>query len=180
MVKASTLKHTNVLKNFLLRMVSSAMKEYRLRSFTKYFAWNTFKQAYLHVWPSALFVASKVQKIVRSNPALNHLQCHVGKQLIPVDSFCNAFLPPGNSELFQMYNRFTEAGVMVRWYEEVKGWAHSRRVQDRSMVKNPTRTIIDQNTSSNVRMDGRIQNLFLFCLLLCMLSSIVFVCEFFV
>lgn len=146
--------------------------------FIDYFAHNKSKQAFVHLWPAALYVASNGRRVLERKMSNEKIKCHVGKYLLPVNSFSYAFLPPGNGKVFRVYQSFFDTGIYRRWIDEVIGLSHSRRIQDRSRVLGPTK-MADDNVVivSSLKLDGRVSKLFLLWGLCLSICSIVITLE---
>lgn len=111
-------------------------------------------------------------------PKTKKRKCHVGEELALAGEDFFVFLPPGNSKLTDGLIQLIETGIYQRWREEEHGLLHSRRVQDRVRVKNPTKVIERKpNEAPPQKLKGKMLTLFFLCLVAFVVSIIAFSFE---
>lgn len=131
----------------------------------------------INFWPAALNIAEYYQDYIRKHaksPGDMERVCNVGQELLFSTRNYFGFLPPGNEELFWVFQNIQEAGIVDRFTGEYYGMLISNRVQDRVRLKSRTKRISKETTSvENLKLQGKIITIFLLWVL-CICGSFVF------
>ncbi len=133
------------------------------------------KQAFVHFWTLAIHFAGIAKEHLANQKGKFEVTCHIGKKLIPVNSFNYLILPPNNEIVFRVYQNFFDSGVYRRWEDDTIALSLSSRVQERSKVKSPT--VDGEHSVTSLKLERRIAKMFLLwamCLVVCMIA---FICE---
>lgn len=124
------------------------------------------KLAFLYIWQFTYIAASlandRIAEMSKKSGTTKTKKCYVGKRLIPTAESYSGILPPGNVQLGKIFERFNDAGIPGRFFQEFLETCLSQRVQNRVKFRGLSSKMveIDENEIVALSMQDKMGRIF--------------------